>query len=71
MTVQHSRQDRLVRLADIDRLIADLQIEEARALRFEVVKADGKPMRIAYDFAIGRSGGIAWAIQQLRTLQGF
>ena len=68
--MEHSRQDRVVRLSEIDRVIAELQLEEARALRGEVLKADGWPLRIRFDFGLGRSGGIAYAIRRLRDLQG-
>ena len=68
--MKHARCDQLVPLKAIDEVIAALQIEEERALRFEVLKADGKSMQIPFDFAIGRSGGIAWAIKALRELEG-
>jgi hypothetical protein len=59
----------VVLVSDIDRIIDELQIEEARALRREVLKSNGKPMKIEFDFALGRLGGIRYAIDLLRELK--
>jgi hypothetical protein len=68
--MQHSREDQLVPLTEIDRVISKLQADEALALRFKVVKADGTLIDIHRDHAIGRSGGLAQAILELRKIRG-
>ena len=67
---QHCRQDQLIRVVEIDRVIAELEAERGRAIRFEVLSSEGKPIRIEIGFAIGRSGGLAEGIERLRKLKG-
>jgi hypothetical protein len=50
---------------DLDALRSVVEMDMERTLRFRCLRADGKEMKIAADFAVGRSGGISYVMALL------